>query len=359
MRYDKREQRYYWVKIREGLMYSDEVKLLMRQPDGGWYFSIYIYLIMLSINSNGKLIRRVGEMEMIYDLTSITQELMFFKIDTIRVAIKMLIALNLMYEDEQNILCISNFDKLVGSETGWAESKRLAREKKLSENNVRRQCPQNVHANVHPDIREKRLDNKNKILDNRSINHDNYDNYDNYDNVTLSSDSFKPINFTNFLINEWHLEFKKAHVLTKYLVHSNYIDKGDLENLLAANDFFEKYLNNFYEFYDLKNHVQYFLMQYRKLSEIEKSKIENKIGYLTTSIKNNQRSLEWRNSTEFKELQGIDEAVAKLLKEKAKELYPEDDLKQDIFYNENYLQVFLDESNKIKQKFRKKLPSKS
>ena len=71
-------------------MYSQEIKLLMRQPDGGWYFSIYMYLIMLSINSNGRLIQKIGEVEMIYDLTSITQELMFFKIDTIRVAIEML-----------------------------------------------------------------------------------------------------------------------------------------------------------------------------------------------------------------------------------------------------------------------------
>ena len=35
MRYDKRNEVYYWIKIRNSLMYSTEVKLLMRQHDGG------------------------------------------------------------------------------------------------------------------------------------------------------------------------------------------------------------------------------------------------------------------------------------------------------------------------------------
>ena len=59
MRYDKRAEKYFWIKLRLDDMYSQEIKLLMRQPDGGWYFSIYMYLIMLSINSNGRLIQKL------------------------------------------------------------------------------------------------------------------------------------------------------------------------------------------------------------------------------------------------------------------------------------------------------------
>jgi hypothetical protein len=161
------------------------------------------------------------------------------------------------------------------------------------------------------------------------------------------------------MINEWHIEFRKAHTLTKYLVHSNYLEEGDLENLIGANHFFENYLNDYFDFNDLKKQVQYFLMQYRKLSLEKRALIVNKIGYLTTSIKNSQRTIEWRNSKEFKEMKGIDDAVEKLLKAKAQELYPNDELKQDLFYNQNYLNVFLEESQKIKQMFRQKLPAKS
>lgn len=122
----------------------------MRQLDGGWYFSIYIYLIMLSINSKGRLVQKVGDVGMVYDLESLTQELMFFKIDTIRVPIEMLKQLELLYQDKEGILCISNFEKLVGSETGWAESKRLQRAKKAKKESSG-QCPRIVHADVHPE----------------------------------------------------------------------------------------------------------------------------------------------------------------------------------------------------------------
>ena len=46
-------------------MHSQEIKLLMRQPDGRWYFMIYIYLILLFINFNGRLIQKIGDGEMI------------------------------------------------------------------------------------------------------------------------------------------------------------------------------------------------------------------------------------------------------------------------------------------------------
>jgi hypothetical protein len=348
MRYDKREQRYFWIKLRLDDMYSQEIKLLMRQLDGGWYFSIYIYLIMLSINSYGRLVQKVGDVEMVYDLESLTQELMFFKIDTIRVAIEMLKQLGLLYQDKEGILCISNFKKLVGSETGWAESKRLQRAKKAKKESSG-QCPKIVHANVHPesDIRY-----QSQSIEYRS--NDNYDNYDSYDNVTLSSDSLILPNFENFMLNEWHNEFKKAHALTKYLVYSNYIEQGDLDNLQSANDFFEYYLKNFFEFQDLRNHVQYFLMQYRKLTKHSREKIKNKMGYLKNAIWNNQKALDWRYSAEFKEMKGVDDKIEKILKEKAQELYPNDELKQDLFYNENYLKVFIEETKKIKNKFRQK-----
>ncbi len=159
MRNDKRNEIYYWIKLRQDLMQSKEMKLLMRQPDGGWYFSIYVYLIMLSINSNGRLIQKVNEMELIYDLTTITQELMFFKIDTIRVAIDMLMKLGLLYEDASNIICITGFDKLVGSETGWAEVKRKQKEKQLMEDSVEK-VHAIVHGNFPPELRDKSIEYK-------------------------------------------------------------------------------------------------------------------------------------------------------------------------------------------------------
>lgn len=333
----RRGEVYYWIKLRQDLMHSKEVKLLMRQPDGGWYFSIYIYLIMLSINSSGRLIQKVGEIEMIYDLTTITQELMFFKIDTIRVAIEILKGLGLLYVDE-GVICITNFDLLVGSSTRWADVKRRQREKEktmeLNEgvDNVHQIVPKNVHIEIRDKI---------------------YDNYDNYDNVTFPSESLNN-DFNTFLKEEWKTNYKNAHALTKYLINSNYIEEGDYENLYAANDFFENYLRTTYEFADLKNHVQYFLLQFRKLSKENKSKIENKLGYLTNAIKKNQRTIEWRNSAEFKDMQKIEQIVDVKLKEDAKYEFPDDEISQELFYKEFYMTYISEEMKRLKSSFNKK-----
>ncbi|MDY0277277.1 MAG: phage replisome organizer N-terminal domain-containing protein [Acholeplasma sp.] len=354
MRHDKRNEVYYWIKLRQDLMQSKEMKLLMRQPDGGWYFSIYVYLIMLSINSEGKLIQRVNDMEMIYDLTTITQELMFFKIDTIRVAIDMLKKLGLLYEDETRVICITGFDKLVGSETGWAEVKRKQKEKQMVGNGVEK-VHAILHTNFPPEIRDKSIEYRDENIDIKSIDHnDRNDKYDKYDKVTFSSDSVIINQLRNLKINQWHEEFLKAHVLTKYLVYSKYLEEGDMDNLIASNAFFENYLNSTYGFDELKKHVQYFLFQFRKLSKSDKGKIENKLGYLTNAIKKNQRSVEWSNSSELKDILKLSESIQVKLNKEAKSLFPSDEIKQQLYCKENYLTYHNSEMKRLRQSFDKK-----
>ena len=353
-KYDKRGEIYFWIKLRQDLMYSKEIKLLMRQPDGGWYFSIYIYLVMLTINSNGRLIQKVHDVEMIYDLSMITQELMFFKIDTIRVAIEMLKSIGLLYVDDEQIICITNFNELVGSTTGWAEIKKKQRERKMLENNNGDNVPQIVHENVHIEYRDKRLENRDDILDTKSIDPDIYDKYDIYDKITFTSDSSINEKIKNLMINEWHIEFSNAHILTKYLVYSKYLEEGDLNSLQDANSFFEKKKKKRYEFEDLKNHIHYFLFQYRKMPTKDKKLIKNKLAYLTNAIKKNQRTIEWLSSEEYQELSKVNKTVDKVLTKEAKELFPDDEVKQTIYYNEYYLSTIGKEIKRIKSEFNKK-----
>src|SRR5690606_14581790 len=104
---------------------------------------------------------------------------------------------------------------------------------------------------------------KNKEI--KSIDHnDRNDKYDNNDKVTFSSDLKINQSIQNLMFNEWHVAFKEAHVFTKYLIYSKYLEEGDVDSLIASNAFFENYLKTTYEFEELKSHVQYFLYQYRK-----------------------------------------------------------------------------------------------
>lgn len=361
MRYDKRNEVYHWIKIRSNLMHSTEVKLLMRQHDGGWYFSIYLYLIMLSINSGGRLTQKVNNVEMVYDLTTITQELMFFKIDTIRVAIEMLKELNLLYTDDEDVLCIANFDSLVGQESGWADKKRRQRQKfelTCGDNvpsNVPTKVPALVHENVPPEYRDKSIEYRDKIKDKEKNDfYDFNDGYESNDSITLPSDSEVINKLKNLVENEWVRAFTHAHIFTKYLINSKYFEHGDIENLLSANAFFEYYLEEHYTFEEMKNHVQFFLLQFRKKSKKERAKIKNRMGYFTNALKTNKRTLEWRDSTEFEEMKTIHETVAKILKEEASRIFPNDEMRQNCYVDEFYLSKLGAEMRRIRRDFEKK-----
>ncbi len=357
MRYDKRNEIYYWIKIRNKLMYSTEMKLLMRQHDGGWYFSIYLYLIMLSINTKGRLIQEVGDIEMIYDLTTITQELMFFKIDTIRIAIEMLKELNLIYKDDNDVLCISNFDTLVGQETGWAEQKRKQKERQRLESvekvhaEVHTIVHDEVHAKVPPESRYQSIEYRDKSKEKEE---DIFDIFDITDRVTLPSETEIKNKIKNLLINEWYIEYTNSHLFTRYLVNGRFIPNGDLDLLSDANAYFDNYIGKYYEYDEMKNHVQYFLLQYRKLSKIDKAKIENRMAYFTTAVKGNQKRKKWLNSEEFIEMSRIHETVEKYLKAEALRLFPNNQVQQNIFVDEYYLSEIGHEMRRIRRDFEKK-----
>jgi len=125
---------------------------------------------------------------------------------------------------------------------------------------------------------------------------DQKDNYDNNDNIVILEKDNAKEKADRYTDLEWEKEFGKSHAFTKYLIHSKYIGKSDLDLLLSANSLFESLLISTYEFEDLKQHVQYFLYQYRKMNKNDQGKIKNRMGYLSRSIRINQNSLNRRSS---------------------------------------------------------------
>lgn len=117
-------KRYYWIKLKESFMTSDEVDFLMGQPDGANYVVLYQLLCLKTINTGGKLERQIGEVIIPYDESKIQRDTKYFSIDTVRVALELYKALDLIYADENGTLCLSNYSEIVGSETNWAIQKR-------------------------------------------------------------------------------------------------------------------------------------------------------------------------------------------------------------------------------------------
>lgn len=121
-------QRYYWIKLTDRFMTSDTVDFLMEQPNGSKYVVLYQMLCLKSVNNNGELSRKIGEVIIPFNEEKIQRDTKWFDIDTIRIAMQLYKRLGLIYEQEDGVLKISDFDRLIGSQTESAEKKQIQRQ---------------------------------------------------------------------------------------------------------------------------------------------------------------------------------------------------------------------------------------
>lgn len=92
-------QRFYWIKLSEEFMNGDIVKFFLRQKGGSDYIVIYQLLCLKTVNKDGCLADFIGEMIIPFNEESIQQELQYFSLDTIRVALSLYKKLGLVYEE--------------------------------------------------------------------------------------------------------------------------------------------------------------------------------------------------------------------------------------------------------------------
>lgn len=156
------KQRYYWIKLTDHFLTSDTVDFLLSQKNGANYVVLYQMLCLKSVNSNGLLARQIGEIIVPYDVEKIQRDCKHFDIDTVRVALELYKKLGLVYEQQDGMLQIANFERLVGSQTISAEKKQI----QIANRQSGKQGGTKVE-NFPPDIEIKRL--RDKEIDNKEI----------------------------------------------------------------------------------------------------------------------------------------------------------------------------------------------
>lgn len=164
-------KRFYWIKLKDSFMSSDEIDYLMSQPDGANYVVLYQMLCLKTINTGGCLVSQIGEILIPYDAEKIQRECKWFPLSTVRVALSVYKQIGLIFESPDGILTISNYSDIVGSETDYSAQKRLQRE------NRSRQIPvkgadnneDNNVDNVHTEKdKDKEIENRVRVRDNGS-----------------------------------------------------------------------------------------------------------------------------------------------------------------------------------------------
>ena len=162
---------YYWIKLKDSFMTSDKVDFLMSQKDGANYIVLYQMLCLKCMNTGGLMARKIGEMLIPFDVDKVVRDCKYFSKDTVIVALELYKQLGMIYVQEDGMLCIADFDNMVGSETDYARKMREYREAKRLQCNqsVTDNVVDNVEDNVRQEIRDKRLEIRDKSIDNNLV----------------------------------------------------------------------------------------------------------------------------------------------------------------------------------------------
>ena len=109
--------KFFWIKLTDKFLSSDTVDFLMSQKDGANYVVLYQMLCLKTVNNDGILGRKLGEIIVAYDVDKICRDCKYFTIDTVRVALELYKKLGLVYELDNGLLRITNFENLIGSKS--------------------------------------------------------------------------------------------------------------------------------------------------------------------------------------------------------------------------------------------------
>ena len=118
-------KKFYWIKLKTDFFSQETIDFLMSQQNGCQYVVLYQMLCLNTANNGGNLSTKIGEMIVPYDVNKIVRDTKYFDFDTVTIALGLFKQLGLIYEGNENILKISNFELMVGSESASKSAERM------------------------------------------------------------------------------------------------------------------------------------------------------------------------------------------------------------------------------------------
>ncbi len=120
----EKDKRYYWLKLKRDFFKRHDIRIIESMPNGKDYILFYLKLLCESIDHDGNL-RFNDQIPYNEDmLATITNT----NVDVVRSAITVFTKLDMMTIMDDGTYFMSQVQEMVGSETYWAEKKRLQRQ---------------------------------------------------------------------------------------------------------------------------------------------------------------------------------------------------------------------------------------
>jgi predicted phage replisome organizer len=137
----EKDKKYYWLRLKKDFFKRHDIQIIESMPNGKDYLLFYLKLLVESVDHDGKL--RFSDTipyneQMLATITNTN-------IDVVRSAMQCFVNLNMIEVLEDKTIYMTEVEKMLGTETYWAEQKRKQRLQSIPQLPVG-QCPIEVRA---------------------------------------------------------------------------------------------------------------------------------------------------------------------------------------------------------------------
>ena len=134
--------KYYWLKLKRDFFKRHDIRIIEEMPNGKDYILFYLKLLLESVDHEGSL-RFSDTIPYNEQMLSVVTNT---NIDIVRSAMNLFLELNMMSIYDDQTIYMNEVDKLIGSETRWAEKKRLQRAKGDNVPQLSQVCPTEIET---------------------------------------------------------------------------------------------------------------------------------------------------------------------------------------------------------------------
>lgn len=131
------ESKFFWLKLKRDFFKRHDIRVVETMPNGKEYIIFYLKLLLESIDHNGEL-RFSETIPYNENMLSVVTDT---NIDVVRSAMQIFTELGMIEILSNKTIYMTEVEKLIGSETKWAEQKRLQRSKTDNVRNLSAKCP--------------------------------------------------------------------------------------------------------------------------------------------------------------------------------------------------------------------------
>lgn len=152
------ESKYYWLKLKRDFFKRHDVRIIEEMPNGKDYILFYLKLLLESIDHEGEL-RFSDTIPYNEQMLSVITNT---NIDIVRSAMKVFVELKMIEIYDDHTIYMTETQKLIGSETKWAQKKRLQRAKEDNVPLLSPICPTEIEKDKEQEIKKDKDNSKAK-----------------------------------------------------------------------------------------------------------------------------------------------------------------------------------------------------